>query len=495
MNAADRLRICLLTDDYADSDSPMRAVDIPCDPRPYLPDAQWNTVALRKATAVRELVSLAHDGYDLFFNLCDGARDEDRPGIEVVHALERLGQAFTGASSEFYEPSREAMKRVCAAWGIDTPGYLFAYEDSDAERAADLLSFPLIVKHPSSYSSIGLTRASRVTTHGELRDRLRKMIDGFGGALIEEFIDGGECTALVAENPDDFHQPTTFTPVEFRFPEGESFKHFELKWIGHGAMWAMPLNDARLEQRVREMSAQLFRGLNGTGYGRCDIRLDRDGRPWMLEINPNPGIFYPLDNPGSADLCLMHDPAGHDGFTAQIVEAALRRHQRSLPNWEIRPTADGGYGMFAVRPIPSGECIVAGEERPHTLVARSHVERNWQLPESEWFARYAWPLTDELWVMWSRDPEEWRPINHGCDPTTWIEGLDMVARHDLQPGDEITLDYATFCNELMPPFECRCGASDCRGTIKGDDHLQPFVDRYGKHVSDYVRRRRAALGG
>jgi hypothetical protein len=104
--------------------------------------------------------------------------------------------------------------------------------------------------------------------------------------------------------------------------------------------------------------------------------------------------------------------------------------------------------------------------------------------------RSAWPITDEVWVTWSRDPEEWRPINHSCDPNAWIDGLDVVARTDIRTGDEITLDYATFYNEVMPSFQCDCGAEPCRRTITGLDHLADFVNRYGDHVSDYVRRRR-----
>ena len=150
--------------------------------------------------------------------------------------------------------------------------------------------------------------------------------------------------------------------------------------------------------------------------------------------------------------------------------------------------------MFATRHIRAGERIVAFEEQPHTLVTRSHIERCWGEPHTGWFARYAWPLTDEVWVIWGRDPENWKPINHSCEPTGWLDGLDLVARRDLAAGDQITMDYATFCNELMPSFACECGAACCRGTIRGDDYLRDFVARYGEHVSDYVRRKRRERG-
>ncbi|MBI3914724.1 MAG: hypothetical protein HY327_11150 [Chloroflexi bacterium] len=46
----------------------------------------------------------------------------------------------------------------------------------------------------------------------------------------------------------------------------------------------------------------------------------------MLEINPNCGVFYAPDEPGSADYILLNDSAGHRGFVEQIIRAALARN-------------------------------------------------------------------------------------------------------------------------------------------------------------------------
>ena len=484
------MRICLLTDD--DLSAPPPPGDWHCDPRPWLPEADWTVATLDKKTAVKRILERSREGFDVFFNLCDGAWDEGRPGIEVVQTLERLDVPYTGATPAFFEPSREAMKRVCAAWGVDTPGYVVARSARDVERAAATLRFPLIVKHPSSYASVGLTPDSRVEDAAALRRQATATMDAYGGALVEEFVEGREFTVLVAENPRDETDPTTYTPIEFRFPEGATFKHYHLKWVDFHAMCDAPVTDPELEAGLREASARLFRGLDGAGFGRCDLRVDRDGRPWMLEINPNCGIYYPQEDPGSADLCLRHDAAGHEGFTRQLVEAALARHARRRRGWEVRATREGDYGLWATRRFEPGERIVAFEEEPHHLVTRAHVERSWREPHESWFRKYAWPLTDEVYVIWGSDPEAWKPLNHACEPTAWLEGLDLVARVPLEPGDEITMDYATFCNEIMPDFPCACGADGCRGTITGLDHLGAAAERYGDHVSDYVRRKRAA---
>ena len=482
------MRICLLTNQ--DLDAPDIAEDDwPCDPRPFYPEAEWDVLVLEKETAVRQITTAARRGYDLFFNLCDGAWDEETPGIEVIITLERLELPFTGATSEFYEPTREAMKRVCRAWGIDTPAYAFVHDADEIARAAETLSFPLFVKHPSSYASIGLTRRSRVDSPADLVEQASLMISEYGGALIEEFVDGTEYTVLVAENPRDPDEPIAYQPVEYRFPDGEAFKHADLKWVDYEAMETSAVEDPELDARLSAVSTRFFRGLNGAGYGRCDIRVDAAGRPFMLEINPNCGLYNTPEDAGSADFCLLRDERGHRGFTETIIEAAFRRHARRIRNWEVVPWK-GGYTLRARQEIEAGATILRFEGQPHNLVTLDHMEQRLGEVDREWFRRHAWPLTDELWATWSRDPHHWIPIQHSCEPAAWFEGLDVVARRRLAPGDEITLDYATFHNERMPSFVCDCGDSACRGTIRGEDSRKDFVERYGEHLSAYVRQKR-----
>jgi D-alanine-D-alanine ligase len=323
------LRICLLTTQDLDAD-PFPADDWPCDPRPFLPEAHWTVATLKKRSCVGQVSELVQNGFDLFFNLCDGAEDQEIPGIEVVKVLEDAGVPFTGASSEFYEPSREAMKEACRREGIPTPSYVVARNEEDVERAANTLSFPLFVKHHSSYASVDLSRASRVRTRAGLLRQARKIMSRHGAALIEEYVDGIECTVLVAENPDDPRAPTTYCPMQYRFPQGESFKHEKMKWVEYDKLSSYPVTDPLLEARLRDVSARFFVALEGASFGRCDLRVDAEGTPYMLEINPNCGIYYPATDPGSADLCLFQDPAGHGGFTRQLVRAAFARHEAKL---------------------------------------------------------------------------------------------------------------------------------------------------------------------
>lgn len=486
------MKIAILSDSYAESKSPLKEVDTPTDPSRYLPEHQCERHFLNKSTAVQQVIKISQQGYDVVINLCDGAWDEDRPGIEVVQALERLGVPFTGANAAFYEPSREKMKLVCHYNGIQTPAYVIANTIEDVALAAANLRYPIIVKHPSSYGSIGLTAASRVLNEADLYARAEEMITKFGSALIEEFIEGREYSVLVAENPDDPDNPVAYTPVEFQFPPGESFKHFGVKWLDFNGMTCVPCDDPELAERMQEATKKLFLGLEGVSYGRTDIRVDAEGNIFILEINPNCGVFYEDSEFGSADFILSFDPRGHVHFVNTIIQSALKRAVKKEKPWRLLFNRAGGYGMYATRPIKAGELIQPFEEQPHYLVTRHHVDLHWSDIQRQWFAQYAWPISDETYVIWSDNPEEWRPINHSCDPNAWLDGLDMVARRNIAPGEQITMDYATFCADGMQAFECSCGAADCRGVIRSTDYLEPFLARYGDHVSDYVRAKRRA---
>ncbi len=321
------MRICVLNDTYLESNSVFKAWDGEVDPAYYLPEHAVEMVSLTKARAIEQVRGLYRQGFDVFINLCDAAPDEDRPGVEVVETLEELGAAFTGANVHFYNPSREDMKQVCRRMDITTPGSVMVSSLAGLEKAVEHLRYPLIVKHYNSYGSIGLSRSSRVENFEDLYQKAAQMLEAFQGALIEEFIDGREFSVLVAENPDDPGCPVAFPAVEILFPAGESFKHFDLKWAGYSGMQIVPCSDPVLNGRMGQMSKDLFLGIGGRSYGRCDLRVDNQGRPYMLEINPNCGVLFAPGLEGMADHILNFSTGKHAYFLDLILRSALK-HRR-----------------------------------------------------------------------------------------------------------------------------------------------------------------------
>ncbi len=315
--------ICILS-------SPPDENDIPYDPSGFLKDFRWEHHILRPHNLEDQLRTLSKRGFDVFINLCDGTPDDGLPGVGLVQMLEQLGVAFTGADSSFFDPTRVEMKQAAARADVPVPGSAFARNQAEVQKVAEILRFPLIVKPPHGYASVGLKRESRVTSPETLQEQAARTIQGFSSTLIEEFVDGREFTVLIVENPDDAQNPRTFKPVEFIFPSGESFKHYDLKWKEYRGLQAIPVGDTAIEKRLRYYTKRLFLAMKGNGYARCDYRMNSTGKIVMLEINPNCGIFYPLSDPGSADFVLLNDPFGHSGFLNLIIRQAVKRRERAI---------------------------------------------------------------------------------------------------------------------------------------------------------------------
>ncbi len=461
--------------------SPFAPTDRRADPSVHDPRHEWLDVVIDKATVGQQLLELAGRGVDVVINLCDGAWDEARPGVEVVQGLERLGLAYTGADPRFYDPSRLAMKMACHAAGVAFPAFAVATSPADAPRIAGQLRMPLLVKHPQGYGGIGLTADSRVHDTAGLAREIERTVAAYGAALVEEFIDGMEATVLVAEPAEPGDEPCTYPAMRFVFAIPGDFRRFDLKWASEDEVYEL-VADPALDDRLRDVAARTFAALGGSGFARCDLRVADDGTIYLLEINPNCGVFVPGDF-CCADYILARSPGGHRAFLEHLLRCALRRRDRRARSWEIRHDRTLGFGLAATRTIRAGETVVVHEEQPQTIVSRQWVERTWRGVRRQWFDAYAWPISAEIFGMWSDNPEDWRPINHSCDPNVWMTGLDVVARRDISAGEWLTIDYATFCGPNMAPFTCACGARDCRGTIDGDDMRRPELQaRYRGHM-------------
>lgn len=264
--------------------------------------------------------------YDVYLNIYEGEDASDHSGFSLVQEMERLNLAFTGADTKFYNATREQMQTAAERNGVNFARGFNAKVATDLEQAHGL-QFPLIVKHPNSFASEGLTPASKVNTMDELYVQFVRNQKEYGSARVEEFIDGREVTCLVVDNPDDLASPFAYLPAEIKFPEGESFMHVEVKWFNWGT-FIVPFEDVSMIPRVQETSRNMYLAMGGTGYGRVDLRIRPNGEVVVLEINPNCGIlYYGPDDRGPADLPISWDKDGHYGFLDRILRSAILRQR------------------------------------------------------------------------------------------------------------------------------------------------------------------------
>ena len=477
------MKLCVLQPDYSASSVDFGNWDPPRDLSQILEGHEVHHVALNKLWTYRQLRDLGRQGFDLFINLLDGYLEWDIPSIDVIHSLDALKLPYSGPSAELYHPPKVLMKYVAHIMGVKTAAHDVVESLDDLPRTMQRLSFPMFVKPAHAGDSLGIDVHSLVSTPTELRAKVESLLPDYPAVLVEEYIDGRELTVLVIGNPDEHEKVRAFRPVEFVFDHGPRFKTYAHKTSELHPEANVPVMDPDLVARLQRAATAVYSGFNGVGYARMDFRLDADNELYFLEVNFSCSLFYPEGCEGSADHILRHDGIGQQGFAKLVIAEAVARHKRRYRPFEIQGSAIAGYGIYATRPITAGEVVFRGEGRSQRVITRAHVEATWSADELETFRHYAYPLADEIFLLWDANPEEWAPQNHSCDPNTTFLGLDVYAKRDIARGQELTLDFAEFLSETSASFTCNCGAANCRHTISGTP---------GNSVTLRERTRRAA---
>jgi D-alanine-D-alanine ligase len=282
------------------------------------------------------------------FNLCDGDDSNDVPGIEVIHHLDRLGLAYTGADASFYRgtTSKIWMKQAFEAAGVATSPWTVVPDGAcDADAILAEFGAPLIVKPAISAGSMGITLASVVSTAEALREQVARLHDGYrgwnlvsGGVFVERFIAGREFTTFVVGDGRAPEHATVYPPVERDFhatlPPTERFLSYDRLWevyegeapIGDGEhLWEYAAVPAALHDTITALSWAAYAAVGGTGYGRVDLRMDTaTGALHVLEVNAQCGLSEDEDYTSiGAILRLAGRPFA--GLVQEILADAIAR--------------------------------------------------------------------------------------------------------------------------------------------------------------------------
>lgn len=152
------------------------------------------------------------------------------------------------------------------------------------------------------------------------------------------------------------------------------------------------------------------------------------------------------------------------------------------PTCEARDKGNGHHGVFAREPIPNGDVIAVwgGDVFPR--------ERFDALPDR--LRRLSIQVEEDMFLVAMHEgPGDY--VNHCCNPNAGLSGqIVLVAMRHIQPGEEICFDYAMSDGSNYDEFECHCGATVCRHTVRGTDWQNPTLwERYAGYFSPYLQRR------
>ncbi len=263
---------------------------------------------------------------DALINLCEGYYGRPQWESNVAGIFELLGLKFTGNAAKtlaFCQDKFKA-KAVLRAAGLPTaPAQLMLTGGEPLE-----LKFPLIVKPNSEDASLGIYPDSVVRDEEAFRRQVRHVLDSYKQpVLAEAFIDGREFNVSVMENGAVTPLPVSEIDFSAMPKDMPRILGYEAKWFEDNPLYQRtpPICPAPVDEEIRArlqgLAADAFRTMGCRDYARVDFRMDAKGRPFILEVNPNPDIST---NAGYA-RALKAGGIAYASFWGAMIDNALKR--------------------------------------------------------------------------------------------------------------------------------------------------------------------------
>ena len=200
------------------------------------------------------------------------------------------------------------------------------------EKVREDLYFPLIVKPADTDNSYGITNQSVVKNRAELKKQLAAVIEGLGRpALIEEYIEGDEYDVCLLGSGEDVRVLPPIRSIFDKMPKGYWHIYAQSSKTDSGD----PAYDAIKIEKQAKISKKLATLINNIAldvyslfdcldYGKVEIRVDKQGNPYVLEVNPNP----PIGKEDFMALAAKTDGYEYGDFIEEILYRAVDRYRQ-----------------------------------------------------------------------------------------------------------------------------------------------------------------------
>jgi D-alanine-D-alanine ligase len=268
---------------------------------------------------------------DLVLNFCDtGIGNRPSRELNLPAWLELEDIPYTGAPPQAmvlcYD--KQVVRLVAGALGVETPEEVFLPADRALARLPE--RYPALIKPNAGDGSVGITKDAVVHDAAQARaylDFLRQTLPG-RDLLWQEYLPGPEYGMGLIGNPDQ--RIRALPPLEVDFsglPAGANpILCFESKADPESPYWRdirfhrADVDDA-IRLRMEGWACTLFRRFGLQDYARFDFRCAADGRPKLMEVNPNPAWA----NDGKLAFMAGFAGLGYPQMLEAIIDAAIAR--------------------------------------------------------------------------------------------------------------------------------------------------------------------------
>jgi D-alanine-D-alanine ligase len=228
--------------------------------------------------------------------------------------LEILNMPYTGCGvmASSVSMNKEYTKKMLKASGVPIIPSIMAKSTVNLSKETADLTYPLMVKPVCEGSSIGM---SKVNTPDELKKAVNEALIYKSGIMIEEYINGESLTVGVL----DIDSDTIATPI-LGFKTKTEWYDYEAKYTHGMTEFILPAEvDNQTTKLIQDLAIKSHKAVGARGMSRVDFILNRDNKPYVLEINTIPGMTDLSDLPAQAKEMGI----SYDNLVKIILNSAL----------------------------------------------------------------------------------------------------------------------------------------------------------------------------
>jgi D-alanine-D-alanine ligase len=294
---------------------------------------------------------------DVILNLVEFFNDESAQEAYIAGLFDLWRIPYTGSPPLTLLTCQRKFrtKVLLEAQGVPTPAYTIFYEPVAGPVS---LPYPLIVKPAREDASGGIDVDSVVNNHEELVARVKLVLEDHAQpALVERFIDGREIhVAILGNSP-----PEVLPMLEFEFEAQDEddprpqILTYEAKWDPTSPdFYASDVQvpprklSRKTGNRMREAALAAYRITGCRDYARIDFRIDGEGEPYILEVNPNPDL---AEGTGFS-LCAESSGRSFEKMIGEILAMALARGKVASESEDADGNGNGQGGNEHRKPPP-----------------------------------------------------------------------------------------------------------------------------------------------
>ncbi len=269
----------------------------------------------------------AGERWDLVFNIAEGLYGPGREAlIPALLDAYRIPYTFSDPCVMAVSLHKAMAKSIIRDLGLPTPAFALIREEADlqAERLKALeLRYPLFAKPVAEGTGKGITSASKIEEPEALARRCRELLARYRQpVLVEEYLPGREFTVGILGTGGRASVLGTLEVIIRDQGEQGAYSYLNKENCDRLVDYRLARDEAA--RAAESVCLELWRALDCRDAGRVDVRLDADGRPGIMELNPLAGL-----HPTHSDLPMIARAAGmsYRELIARIVASARRRVQ------------------------------------------------------------------------------------------------------------------------------------------------------------------------